>query len=331
MIVIYEFLNDPGFGDNIRGLYCLLELISIRPVYFYVDFSKSSIYPFIKHRLPEDIVNLQCDTFQIMHDGINTQKTIKDIIKNSSQNIRINTNIFPVQITSQMKTYVKTLFNFTDDFLKIYNDYREKLPESYKIYHFRYGDDIFKDDIHFVDNNTIKLFQDLYNNKEDVLVISDSFNLKKTLNSRFDKHIYTFLNKPSHTNNSDNSIDIFIDLFLIANSSAVYGYSYYPWISNFILWIATTNDINLVNLKDTFSIGNKIICEKYDWEGGNVITFIDGKVNLSDLIYGTYYFNGLNTINAFFGDFYHSIKFNDNYTAYKSTRSDGHVVEGNVR
>jgi len=346
MILIFQFENDPGFGDNLRGLISMIEMLSSikRKLDFYVDFSKSHIYNFVKHRIPEHLQNANHD-YVVFVDSIHNKDQCRYIIENTRANIlRINHNFFPEGIESETiptgiseetKNYIKNILTFSPEFEEIFSSYLNKLPEYYKVYHFRYGDSIFSNDIYAVDDRTFNLFVDLYNNQEDTLVISDSLNMKKILSENFDKHIYTFLNKPTHTNNSDNAIDIFIDLFLISRSKGVYCYSSYVWVSGFINWISAIYSVPVFNLKHRgfAQDATKTINASYSWENEQdrySIFFNNGTINLSNTEYGNYHFVSINTISSFFGGYWHTITFNSTYTSFISVREDGEKVCGNL-
>ena len=151
-----------------------------------------------------------------------------------------------------MKNYIKTLFKFNPYFEEILNSYYNKLSENFSIYHYRFGDEVFNDDINDFEE-IINSFKTKNDEKNNCLVLSDSFNLKKNIYEVYNNNnIHVFLNKPTHTNNTndDDDINIYLDFFLITKAKTIYCSSNYRWVSNFVLWNSYIYDIPLINLKN---------------------------------------------------------------------------------
>jgi hypothetical protein len=265
MIIIYTFLNDEGIGDNLRGLIFLLQLQKrlqvqkrIKNIKIFVDFSKCKIHKYLSHTIPLELQklseNIEIKKFTYGDENLYHSDIINYILQSKTNIILINTNNYPDvnDITKNMKNYIKSIFKFNPYFEDILNSYYNKLSENFSIYHYRFGDEVFNDDINDFEE-IINSFKQKDNDKEKCLVLSDSFNLKKKLYHVYNNNnIHVFLNKPTHTNNTndEDDINIYLDFFLITKATTIYCCSNYRWVSNFVLWNSYIYDIPLINLKN---------------------------------------------------------------------------------
>jgi hypothetical protein len=152
---------------------------------------------------------------------------------------------------------MKELFKFNTYFNDRLNEYINKIPENYNIFHYRLGDDeLFKEPNKNYVNNMIELFKQHISQYQNTncLIISDSFYFKQQLHDIYinDENINVFLNKPSHTadiSGDKDDIDIFIDFSLIIHAKTINCHSIYSWISNFVYWSSIVYDIPCINLK----------------------------------------------------------------------------------
>jgi hypothetical protein len=276
MNIIYTFTNRQGIGDNLRGLIAVLQVVkkieTKKKFQFHVDFSESHINKFLMHKLPDNLLQLkQTPQTEIknfycryIHNGPIDKGSQDDIINyllnSHSTMFCINSNFFPEidDINEDIKTFVKNLFKFNEDFKNVFNSYLNQIPKDYILYHYRLGDFMFHNNTivfnhNWNDNNTnfdqfIESYSELSKQNENYagLILSDSLNFKKKIYEIYNNiDTIVFLNKPTHiayTNDVDN-INIFIDFFLVTKAKTIYSYSYYPWISNFVLWNSYIYDI----------------------------------------------------------------------------------------
>ena len=268
MNIIYTFTNRQGIGDNLRGLIAVLQVVkkieTKKEFQFHVDFSKSHINKFLIHKLPDNLLQLtqtpqaEIKNFYCSQDPNDKgcQCDIVNYLLNSKSTlICINSNFFPEidDINEDIKTFVKKLFKFNEAFENVFNSYLNQIPKDYILYHYRFGDFMFKNDHNKNFDKFIQCYNELskQNGKYAGLILSDSLNFKKKIYEIYNKiDTIVFLNKPTHiayTNDRDD-INIFIDFFLVTKAKTIYSYSYYPWISNFVLWNSYIYDIPHVQI-----------------------------------------------------------------------------------
>lgn len=239
---VFRFVNDPGFGDNIRGLISILQIQKILKFELKVDFSHHVFGNFFQH-LPVEANFKQYNLFiysDFKHNH-NDTKMLSDFLSNDSD-IIISTNIRPMEeIDEDIKTYLKNLFELKPKVKKYLQEKISMLPENYHLFHYRLGDDILINKKK-VNDKYLQHFKT--HQKENAVVISDSLSFKELIDDAF-----VFLNTPTHTNSNEENIDTLVDFFLITNAKSVNCYSIYDWISNFVFWSSIVYDIPLFNIK----------------------------------------------------------------------------------
>jgi hypothetical protein len=262
MKVIFSFKNDPGIGDNYRGLISLLQIQKkikhLKSASIYVNFSYSLIGNFLVNKLPAELSEVakskEIKYFMYANEYLNDDEIINYILNSNEDIIHINTNNYPdiTNISDDIKHYIKNIFEFSPEFLEIFNKYFDYLGSDFDIFHCRFGDDIFYNDyIHGEKYNALieKLQQNINAN---CLILSDSFNFKKELYKTYNNNVISvFLHKPSHTNNTHNNeaLNIFIDFFIITKAKHIYCWGVYTFISNFVLWHSYIYDIPLTKIE----------------------------------------------------------------------------------
>ena len=267
MNVIFAFTNHQGIGDNLRGLISLLQIKekikNQKELTIHVDFSKSLISKYLVNQLPNQFLELketiETKTFYYLFQSLDND--IIDYLLNTQDNtVCIHTNNYPDTntITEDIKSFIKKSFEFNPYFEEIFKTYYNQIPENYHLYHYRFGDHKFKNDD--LDDHTIHKFAESFqqtNKHENCLIISDSLSFKKKIHEIYhNQDVFVFLNQPNHTNSHangsnldhENDLYIFIDFFLVTKAKTVCCYSYYPWISNFILWNSYVYDIPVITL-----------------------------------------------------------------------------------
>lgn len=245
MKVIFRFVNDPGFGDNIRGLITILQIQKLLKFELEVDFSHHVFSNFFIHTVPKENFK-HCNLF-FYNTSADYKNMLTDFLKNET-NIIISTNNRPTEeIDEDIKLYLKKVFEIKPEVKEYLDKKMSLLPKEYNLFHYRLGDDVLINK-HEVDNNFfIENFKK--NIKENAVVISDSLTFKEMI---FDacKDAHVFLNPPTHTKDNEKNIDTLVDFFLLTNAKSVNCYSNYEWISNFVFWSSIVYDIPLFNIKD---------------------------------------------------------------------------------
>jgi len=260
--IIFTFKNGWGIGDNVRGLISILQIQkkieenTDKEVKIYVDFSDSLINKYLKYKLPDEIIALK-ETIEfklfLYNNEYNHENDIINFILNSDTNkFYLNTNNYPDvnNITEDIKLFIKNVLEFDPSFEEIFNSYLNQLPAIFDVYHYRLGDSAFNNDCESSVIPHVESFKELKKSNSS-LVLSDSLCFKKQIFHLYNnENIIVFLNKPSHTNstNENDEMYIFIDFFLGARAKNIYCYCCYGRLSNFILWHSYLYDIPLIKI-----------------------------------------------------------------------------------
>jgi hypothetical protein len=251
--LIFTFTNNPGFGDHLRGLVSILQIKKKMGFDLIVNMKGHSFETFFLYETPEFIQPKYLYSYVLNHES-NCHLQLCHFINESFKKcdvISIKTNQYPKEneIDDDIKDYIKNLLSIRPEVLSYLENKFLDIPKNYNLFHFRTGDENFNHDV--LHESCVSLFAS--KKKENSVVISDSLSLKTKIKSLYEKEdVYTFLDKPFHTNanaNHDTMLDTFADFYLVKNASSVNCYSCYNWISNFIHWTAIVYDVPLFNLK----------------------------------------------------------------------------------
>lgn len=207
----------------------------------------------LSQTIPEDkkVKNNTICTFHNNH--LDHNELINFLLKNKNKKVYINTNKVPNQnkITEDIKQTIKKLFEFNEDFENLFNNSLNKLPKNFDVYHYRLGDNVFKNDTDNLDIivNSFNIREK--SNQNDIFLISYSLNLKNKIYDIYKNNkVFVFLNKPYHTRDNSNDVYTLIDFFLVTKAQNIYCYSKYFWISNFVFWTSNIFNIKLIDTKN---------------------------------------------------------------------------------
>jgi hypothetical protein len=286
MNIVYVFKNNQGIGDNLRGLIAVLQVVqkveTKKEIQFHVDFSESHINKYVIHKLPDNLLQLknsalsesesetktESKTFYCRddpHDKGSHDDMINYLLNTQSDIVYINSNFFPHidEINEDIKTFIKNIFKFNEDFENVFNMHLIQLPKEFILFHYRFGDFMFHNNPIIYNHNRndhnsnfdqfIQSYSEISRQNENygALILSDSLNFKKKIYDIYNNNnTIVFLNRPTHTayTNENDDINIFVDFFLVTKAKSIHCYSYYPWVSNFVLWNSYIYDIPLVNI-----------------------------------------------------------------------------------
>jgi hypothetical protein len=252
MKIIYSFLSHVGLGDNIRGLIFLKQVQTQIEFDLYIDFNGYPIEKFLLYtnELPNPDIT---ECFPAMDNEMHHEEIIKFIQQNEHLScIKITTNWKPyLNISEPIKQYIRKILELRPEYEEYLNKKISKLPDSYPLFHYRFGDE----HICKTDQLDIRYYNHLLHyKKENMVVISDSLLFKEKC-----KDIaHVFLNDPIHTTSNPNHkkirmdeliLDTICDFYLIKHAAAVYSYSCLPWLSNFVQWTSIVYDIPLYDLR----------------------------------------------------------------------------------
>lgn len=236
-------LQKFGFGDFIRGSYGLYEICQNLNIDFAIDFSD---HPIIDYVIPKI-----------------------DIVKEKKTKIHDISNRTDVAQVSNFVHRIHDLYNTRYEYVRFYyssppesektkyecgladyflpNARSEKLIKSkfsydeYNLIHIRCGDHnaFNKNHINYVDDIITSIETKLNQIKNSsllpILIISDSYELKKKLSTIYDFHIID--NDASHTiEYTDFFNEIALDFFLICKAQSIHQFCVYKQPSGFSYW-----------------------------------------------------------------------------------------------
>ncbi len=278
-------INAIGLGDFIRGSIFLYQLCKINNMEFDINLRYHLIGKYFinsnNNEIDEHILNNIIDT-KIMHylhertipnidmnniNHVNHIKnnaliyTIRPFYNQFSKLTTIKDGIlyvyhhaFPLfEINDDDKLFIKNKFSFNSQITDKYNLLTSIInisPKMYKVLHIRTGDEIiYGTNILHKQKliNNIEIFLSTYNDIQDILVLSDSDELKKYLTNKY-KYIKVINSHISHLGQSnsftdDGIIDTLTDIEIISNSTEVISFTNYHHGSGFAIWPAIINNV----------------------------------------------------------------------------------------
>jgi hypothetical protein len=262
-IIIHKIQNKisnsdafpPGLGDILKGTFSLYSISKKFDYTFYIDFSNHPISSYLNQTIPEQYKNTQKEVneyfiwFNIPEHN-NLINEVNDKMKNQDVGL-FQTNCEPDIIKELDKNdmiNIQKLF-IPNDYLqeKINNVKRELNLDKYSVLHIRTGDDNINKSlnsriIQSVEDNLKKI-----NLPENVLLLSDSKELKEYL---YQKYKYKILESDIihlgylNSDNKEQGIEsTLIDFFLICGAEKIYSLSVYDWNSGFSTMASKLYDI----------------------------------------------------------------------------------------
>lgn len=261
-----------GLGDVIRGTILLYQLSKQYNFELIVDISQHPLSKLLEHKY------LSTNKNNITYECIKNIKEITDIkyfhcngkknndvekfISNCNKNsIYIITNEFcNINLSKDCKDFIKKLLTPNQE-MKLYYDNTIKtfnIPNIYKIIHVRLGDSMFSNNsLHLQLQNTITTIynkiKSILNPNDNYILLSDSHQFKNFVKQQQYKNINVYDTDICHVGLSRNPHDLkdtMFDFYLTINSSEIFTYSVYTWISGFVYWPHVLYDIKLNELKN---------------------------------------------------------------------------------
>lgn len=228
-----DWVGFYGLGDLLRGTIGLFKYCKIKGYNFIVDFSlhpisscmKTASHPY------SSIIKRNCNNIYAVEPHI-VKSYIEDKLKLNNYviiNTNCNPDVFEITATSELKDFIKGLFNFTDKFKSFYDKQIQTVPLlKYDIIHIRCGDDaLFSNKL-----NSINLWIDKINSIKtpSSILLTDTKQLKDNID------IFKFNTKITHIGRSNDIQAIMGTLFefvVLTRASTIKTYTTYSWISGF--------------------------------------------------------------------------------------------------
>ena len=233
-----------GFGDKLRGAIYLNHYCKENGFHLIVDGTDDICGKFLK--------NINSSSYHYIKDKQIVTLTTEDNrnddefynIVNNNDEVFIYTNLSPIKEMNEDDKEFAKYISEPQDFLKTIVDEKiNKLSQDYGIQHFRFSDDVFKNDIQSHDSIFIEYFNILKENyKPTDVLLSNSNNFKKYAKDKLG--IKTIdcgedLCKVEHIGHStdyESTKNSFIEYYIVTKAKYIKGKSFYGGISNFVYW-----------------------------------------------------------------------------------------------
>ena len=236
-----------GFGDFLRGTLACSQLCEIYNIKFDVDLRHHPVgkwldidYTFDKSE-KSDILDLQ-DIGDMSLQALRDKIIFEHELYLLESNQHIYTNVFPrFPLRQKERNLIKSLLIPKKEILNSINKILHDISE-YEVIHIRCGDLLsfsaqvgYEPSIYTVEELIEELTvidQIKSNAKREVLVMSDSAEIKKAISKKY--KLRQTSTRPTHSALcKDNSADTLIDFFITLNAKHIHQFSVFPWGSGF--------------------------------------------------------------------------------------------------
>jgi len=254
MIIVFKFTNNPGFGDNLRGLITVLQIQKQMNFELIVNLKESVLSKYFEYVTPdikpERSIQVPSKLIHRKDHGCAIMDIINEVSK-SCRIIELSTNAYPrtQEIDDTIKNYIKQLLKLNPATKEYLENKMKHLPHKYNLIHYRFGDECL--DGTPVDDRWIEHFR--ANKKEKSVLISDSLDFKQKINSIFNTYnnteVFVFLDKPNHTNSRRRDyLDTISDFSMVQHAGSVCAFRLSGSVSNFVFWTAFVYDVPFTSI-----------------------------------------------------------------------------------
>ena len=243
-----------GFGDKLRGSIFIYDYCYKNNINFKIDATDDISSEFLKNVVSSDYEIIKDKEILIAEQS--PTKTVETIQSELEKNdtIYLFTNVcnggWPNVLSEHEKLFAKFICEPKDDIMNDVNNKIKKLPENFSVQHFRFGDNVFGNDID-INNKLFRKYFDLLveNKKPTDILFTNSNNFKKYVKDKLD--IKTIdcddelceIAHIGHSNDKESVKNSFIEFFILSKSKYIKTYSCFNWPSNFVQWPASIYDI----------------------------------------------------------------------------------------
>jgi hypothetical protein len=241
-----------GFGDKIRGALFLYQYCKLHKVNLKINAQDDVCGDYLQNVVQP--LSKKSDEFLIINNTKLYNTTSRKLTKqlNKKKDVYLYTNDFPIkELDKDDKKFAKYLCKPKKELKNKIDKKIKILPKDYGIQHFRFNDDVLKNDINY-DN---PLFKKAYNilkenfKKTDVLM-SNSTNFKKYAIQHLNiKTIDDAKTQIKHIGeNNDSGVEYsFIEFFICCKAKYINTHTAYFWPSNFVYWSSKIYNIPFTN------------------------------------------------------------------------------------
>jgi hypothetical protein len=259
---VYSHSNtEHGFGDYIRGCFCMIRILRKKNIQFDMDISTHPV-----QRWLQPTVRYRCRTFdQITHSGNNRGRLryIESNLEKANELYTFFCNEFPfAPITTEDRIFIRNKLLPSSEMKEYIQQTKQNwgITGLYNIIHLRCGDsclnkgeppnyDIFLREIQQLKQDTIPY-----------VILSDSLEMKKKLRELY-PHFIIMMDNPQHTcacKNGEHLKDTIRDFFLFTSAHHVYALSIYGHGSGFSKWACELYNVPYSISCKPFEESNKI-------------------------------------------------------------------------
>jgi hypothetical protein len=251
----------PGFGDILKGTVSLYMISKKHGYNFYLDLTEHPIGKYINKTIPDNYLNLsnEINEYFINFNIFNHNDLITEV--NTKMNTNdigfFETNLEPElnkELTLEDKKQIQELIK-PNEYLqnKIDNIKNELNLNNYSVLHIRTGDENINKGLNSKIINSVE--EKLNNIKlpENILLLSDSKELKEYLNNKYKFKIINsdiihlgYLNSENKEKGIESTL---IDFFVICGADKIYSLSVYDWNSGFSTMASRIYDIPIEKYK----------------------------------------------------------------------------------
>lgn len=242
-----------GFGDKIRGALFLYQYCKLHKINLKINAQDDVCGDYLQNvvqQLPEK----KGDEFLIIKNTKlhNTQaRKLTKQLRNKKE-LYLYTNDFPLkELDKDDKRFAKYLCKPKKELKHKIDEKIKTLPTDYGIQHFRFNDDVLKNDINYDNPLFKKAYNILKNNSKSTdVLISNSTNFKKYaiqhLNIKTIDDAKTQIKHIGEDNDSGVEYS-FIEFFICCKAKYIKTHTAYFWPSNFVYWSSKIYDIPFTN------------------------------------------------------------------------------------
>jgi hypothetical protein len=238
---VYSIMNNQqGFGDYIRGCFCMIQILRKNNIPFDMDISTHAAQRWLKPTTRYPYRKLE----QINHRDCNRPDRLKYIetkLEKANGLYTFFSNEFPVApITMEDKIFIRNKLLPSNE-MKDYIQHTKNdlgITGPYKIIHLRCGDASLVNGEPPNYDLFIREIQKLTMDSTPYVILSDSLQMKERLREVFPQFIIS-MDKPVHTchcTNEEQIKDTIRDFFMFTTAREVYAFSIYGHGSGFSEW-----------------------------------------------------------------------------------------------
>ena len=277
----YDFVNakSPGFGDVLRGSFCLMQLSRMLNVDFKLDISNHPMSEFIINDGKSVDINYNNITFIMGHNRpeappyiVNppnniyididfANKIIRELNKSTAKSVGLFIHAFPIyyNFLEYGRNYIKSQLmpNKTmTDYIDITLNSLQLEPNTYAVIHIRTGDEYLSSKRKSPSphaNRILNAINRINNPTKKYLILSDNNALKLILKKKSNFYVYIhdiehLGGEVNYNKSSDGIKNTLLEFYLMSYSNSILSLSIYDHVSGFSKYCSEIYNIPFKNI-----------------------------------------------------------------------------------